>query len=147
MAEVRVTTRAMFPAVRVRPPPSSPSPPAAHLVATNLPRPGLPRWGLPTANTASIGNSGNLAQGRTRGGGGNHSRTIPRAAVLFREGFLSDDMISTTLAHEYQKDSFNDDNMRELRGYLKQILNNNDEHLEYYVILSLLFGARLYRLI
>ena len=51
----------------------------------------------------------------------------------FREGFLSDDMISTTLAHEYQKDSFEVDKMRELRGYLEQILNNNEEHLEYYL--------------
>ena len=51
----------------------------------------------------------------------------------FRDGFLSDDMISTTLAHEYQKESFDVDKMRELRGYLKQILNNNEEHLEYYL--------------
>jgi phage/plasmid-associated DNA primase len=50
---------------------------------------------------------------------------------IFREGIQWDDFITETIHYNYTPP--NSKKTAELRGYLKQILNNNDEHLEYFL--------------
>jgi phage/plasmid-associated DNA primase len=50
---------------------------------------------------------------------------------FFREGIQWDDFITETIPYNYTPP--NTKKTAELRGYLKQILNNNDEHLEYFL--------------
>lgn len=53
---------------------------------------------------------------------------------VFRLGFLRDDFIATTLSHRYlDVQKIDEKKMLYLRAVLKRILNNNDEHLEYYL--------------
>lgn len=48
----------------------------------------------------------------------------------FERGIKKEDFIATTLSRSYKMD-YNKDKMVKLRGILKKIANNNDEHLEY----------------
>ena len=50
---------------------------------------------------------------------------------FFREGIQWNDFITETIPYNYTAP--NSQKTAELRGYLKQILNNNDEHLEYFL--------------
>jgi phage/plasmid-associated DNA primase len=53
---------------------------------------------------------------------------------LFQEGFKSEDYITTTISHKYHEIKYIDKTkMDQLRLNLKQILNNNNTHLEYYL--------------
>jgi phage/plasmid-associated DNA primase len=46
----------------------------------------------------------------------------------FRHGILSEDYITQTIPYDYQPSTF-----EYLKGVLKKILNNNDEHLDYFL--------------
>jgi phage/plasmid-associated DNA primase len=50
---------------------------------------------------------------------------------LFRKGILSADFITETIPYDYTPSNFKKKEF--LKGVLKKILNNNDEHLEYYL--------------
>jgi putative DNA primase/helicase len=50
---------------------------------------------------------------------------------LFREGILSSDFITDTIPYDYKP--CNPEKKSYLKSVLKKILNNNDEHLEYYL--------------
>ena len=51
----------------------------------------------------------------------------------FQLGFKSEDYISLTLNYDYGRNDFDEEKMGILRGHLKKILNNDEEHLEYYL--------------
>jgi len=50
---------------------------------------------------------------------------------IFRKGILSSDFITDTIPYDYKL--CNSEKKNYLKGVLKKILNNNDEHLEYYL--------------